>query len=82
MMWQEAVATAVVILGLFAGAFLYGRRPAFWIEFGVRIFTAVRPAVWNYLTKRMSPEDEARMHACIRRGGTWDNFRKKCRESK
>jgi hypothetical protein len=82
MTWQEVVAVIIVCAGLFAGAFLYGRRPAFWIEFGARIFAVIRAPLWNYLTKRMSPEDEKRMHECIRRGGVWDNFRKKCRETK
>lgn len=82
MTWQEVVAVIVVCAGLFAGAFLYARRPAFWIEFGIRIFAAVRAPLWNYLSRRNTPEVEARMRDCIRRGGVWDNFRKKCRETK
>ena len=58
MSWQEAVATVIVCLGLFAGAFLFARRPAFWIEFGIRIFSRVSPHVWRYLSKRMTKEEE------------------------
>jgi hypothetical protein len=80
--WQEGVAIALICIGLLAGAYIAGQRPSFWLEFGTRLFAAVRPLVWDFLTKRMSPEDEKRMQDCYRRGGTWDNFRKKCRENK
>jgi hypothetical protein len=78
--WQEAVATVVILLGLGAGAYMVAQRPAFWIEFGSRVIRRLWPLMFAYMTKRMSPEDEARMRQCIRRGGEWDNFRKKCRD--
>ena len=37
---------------------------------------AIKPVV----TKRNSPEIEARMRECVRRGGEWDNFKKRCRD--
>lgn len=40
------------------------------------VWKAVAPAV----AKRNSPEIEARMRDCVRRGGEWDNFRKRCRD--
>jgi hypothetical protein len=79
MTWQEAVATVIILLGLGAGAYMVAQRPAFWIEFGSRSLTALWPYVLKYVTKRMSPEYEQRMQECLRRGGEWDNFRKKCR---
>lgn len=82
MSWQEAVAVFVILLGLGAGAFLVAQRPAFWIEFGRRLAASLWPLVWSYVSKRNSPEIEKRMNDCIRRGGRWDNFRKKCMESK
>ena len=73
MTWQEAVATIVVRLGLFAGAFLFARRPAFWIEFGARLFGRLWPSVWAYISKRMPPEEEAEWRAAQRagRGDEW-----------
>ena len=86
MTWQEAVATLVILCGLAAGAFLVAQRPAFWVEFAVRVVRQLWPWVLKnvipYFTKRMSPELEAEMHKCIRRGGEWDNFRKKCRDKR
>jgi hypothetical protein len=79
MTWQEAVATIIILLGLGAGAYMVAQRPAFWIEFGSRSLAVLWPHVLKYVTKRMSPEDEQRMQECHRRGGEWDNFRKKCR---
>ena len=56
MNWPEAIAYTLVGIGLVAGAFLFARRPSFWIEFGVRIFEALLPAI----LKRKSAEDEAK----------------------
>lgn len=78
MTWQEAVATLVILAGLGAGAFLVAQRPAFWIEFGFRILKAITPSIWGYLSKRMSPEEEARWHDCQRRGGRWNHRTRRC----
>lgn len=80
MTWQEAIATVVVLLGLGAGAFLFAQRPSFWVEFGVRLGQRFWPSIRTYVLKRNTPAVEAAMHDCIRRGGEWDNFRKKCRD--
>lgn len=79
MTWQEAVATVVVLAGLGAGAFLVAQRPTFWIEFGARLLAAFAPRIWAYVSKRNTPEVEQQMRDCVRRGGEWDNFRKRCR---
>ena len=68
MSWQEGVAVAVVLLGLGAGAFLVAQRPSFWIEFGSRVAKALLPLAWRYVSKRMSPEEEAAWRAAERRG--------------
>lgn len=75
MTWQEGVAVLVIVAGLGAGAFLVAQRPSFWIEFGARLIKATLPA----LLKRMPPEKEAEWRDCVRRGGEWDHFRKRCK---
>jgi len=66
--WQEGVAVVVVLLGLGAGAFLVAQRPSFWLEFGVRLGQALLPRAVKYLTRRMSPEEEAAWREAERRG--------------
>jgi len=78
----EVIGYVIVGLGLIAGAFLFARRPEFWIEFGYRLFQRLWPFVWAFVSKRMSPEDEKAMRDCARRGGEWDNFAKKCRNKR
>ena len=81
MNWLEVASVALVCLGLIAGAFLFARRPEFWIEFGYRLFMRVWPLVLPALTRvfrRMDPETERRWRECERRGGKWDHMRKRC----
>lgn len=59
MSWQEAVAVAVILLGLGAGAFLVAQRPAFWLELGGRLLKALLPVVIAFVTRRMDPAEEA-----------------------
>lgn len=81
MTWQEAIATVFICLGLAAGAFVFARRPSFWIEFGWRLFARVRPVIWAYLSKRMTPEEEEDYRRAYRagRGDEWlrDRTRRK-----
>jgi len=86
MQWQEVVAIGVVLLGLGAGAFLVAQRPAFWVDLVARVLKALWPLILKtipiigkWLTKRNTPEIEIEMRECVRRGGEWDNFNKKCR---
>jgi len=72
--WQETISVIIVLAGLGAGAFLVAQRPAFWIEFGVRIFKAILPT----LLKRMPPDEEEAWRKCQLRGGKWDHRKKKC----
>ena len=81
MNWLEIAAIALVCLGLVAGAFLFARRPEFWIEFGIRLFQRVWPFALGYFMKlgrRHDPETERRMQECVRRGGRWNNVKKRC----
>jgi len=39
---------------------------------------AVKAAV-PAVTKRMKPDQEKAFRDCVRRGGEWDSFRKKCK---
>lgn len=75
MTWQEGVAVLVIVAGLGAGAFLVAQRPSFWIEFGARLIKVALPV----LLKRMTPEKEKEWRDCVRRGGEWDHFRKRCK---
>lgn len=78
MSWQEVIATLVVLAGLGAGAFLVAQRPAFWIEFGTRLARQFLPLAVAYIIKRNPPKVEEAMQECLRRGGRWDNFKKRC----
>ncbi len=76
MSWQEGVAVTVVLLGLWAGAFLVAQRPSFWIEFGSQLAKALLPLAWRYVSKRMPPEEEAAWREAERRG-QGEEWRKK-----
>jgi hypothetical protein len=68
MNWQEGLAVTVVVLCLGAGAGLVAQRPSFWIEFGQRLGKALLPLAWRYVSKSMSPEEEAEWRKAERRG--------------
>ena len=68
MSWQEGVAVVVVLIGLGAGVFLVAQPPSFWIEFGSRLGKALLPLAWRYVSKWMSPEEEAAWRQAERRG--------------
>ena len=75
MTWLEIVAIAVLLLGIGAGGYLVAQRPAFWWGLGVIAFKAA----WPFLSKRMTPEQEKAFQDCVRRGGEWDQMRKRCK---
>ena len=81
MSWQEGVAITVVLLGLGAGAFLVVQRPSFWFEFGERLGKALLPLAWRYVSKRMSPEEEAAWRQAERRGQGEEWLKKRWRQS-
>lgn len=77
---------AALVVGLFvtlllavaAGGFLAARNPTFWAVLGGAVFTQIMPLLKEYFSRRNTPEVEAEMAACVRRGGKWNNFKKRC----
>lgn len=80
MNWLEIAAIAVILVGVGAAGFLVAQRPSFWYGLAAHVAKDLWPIIFKYISKRNPPEIEAKMHDCIRRGGTWDNFRKRCRD--
>lgn len=79
MNWLEIAAIAVLILGIGAGGFLVAQRPTFWIGLGSALIRAVLPHVIKYVSARMTPEQEKAYQDCLKRGGEWDHFKKRCK---
>jgi hypothetical protein len=75
MTWLEIAAIAALLVGVGAGGYLVARRPTFWVGLGVAVFKSLLP----HLAKRMTAEEEKAFQDCVRRGGEWDPFRKRCR---
>jgi hypothetical protein len=75
MTWLEIAAIAALLVGVGAGGYLVARRPTFWVGLGVAVFKSLLP----HLAKRMTAEEEKAYQDCVRRGGEWDPFRKRCR---
>ena len=73
------IAGLALLACLGVAAYFVARSPAFWIELVKKLFDMALPSIVDYVKKR-NPEDiEAKMRECVRRGGEWDNFNKKCR---
>jgi hypothetical protein len=64
-------------IGLGLGAYRAIQSPAFVGEAASILFKAFFPILKEFVGRRNSPEIEKRMHEVIRRGGKWDNFRKR-----
>jgi hypothetical protein len=75
MTWLEIAAIAALLVGVGAGGYLVAQRPAFWVGLGAAVFKSLLP----HLAKRMTAEQEKAYQDCVRRGGEWDPFRKRCR---
>jgi hypothetical protein len=75
MTWLEIAAIVALLVGVGAGGYLVARRPTFWVGLGVVVFNSLLP----HLAKRMTAEEEKAFQDCVRRGGEWDPFRKRCR---
>jgi hypothetical protein len=80
MTWFEIAAIVVLLLGIGAGGFLVVQRPAFWVGIAQVVIVKLFPYIAAYMAKRMTPEQEAAYQECVRRGGEWDSFRKRCRD--
>tara|TARA_R110000868_G_scaffold5086_1_gene31460 strand:+ start:6636 stop:6881 length:246 start_codon:yes stop_codon:yes gene_type:complete len=79
MNWLEIAAIVVLLMGIGAGGYLVAQRPAFWAGLGAVLIKAVWPHILKYVSARMTPEQEKEFSDCVKRGGEWDSFRKKCR---
>lgn len=75
MTWLEIAAIVALLVGVGAGGYLVAQRPAFWVGLGAAVFKSLLP----HLAKRMTAEEEKAYQDCVRRGGEWDPFRKRCR---
>lgn len=74
------VALAVLLMASLAvGAFMAARSPTFWVGMGKALAAVLIPKITIYVTKRNAADIEEKMHECARRGGEWDNFKKRCR---
>jgi hypothetical protein len=68
-----------VLLGVGSAAFLVMRSPAFWGDVGKELFSKAWPMIWAVLSKRMSPEEEAkwRKEQLSGRGDEWNKRRRR-----
>ena len=60
---------------VFVGVMIVAQNPAFWYGLLAAMVVAALP----YFLKRNTPDNEKKMQECVRKGGTWDNFSKRCR---
>lgn len=70
---------SLIALATVVGILLAARSPATWKALGAAVFSQLLPLIAAYVLKRNTPEIEARMQECYRRGGQWDNFNKRCK---
>lgn len=80
MSWLEIAAIVVLLIGVGAGGFLVAQRPSFWLGMGSALLKAAFPHILKYVSARMTPEQEKAYQDCLKRGGEWDNVKKRCRE--
>lgn len=71
---QEAIVIIALIAGLAIGTYFVARAPEFWVGILSHVIKSMVPV----LTKRMTPEQEAAWRDCIRRGGKWNNHKRRC----
>lgn len=57
-----------VLLGVGSAAFFVMRSPGFWVDAVKQLLAALLPAIVTLVTKRMTPEEEARWRDAQRRG--------------
>lgn len=79
MSWLEIAALAVLLLGVGAGGYLVAQRPTFWVGLGSVLLQKAWPYISAYVSRRMTPEEEAAFRQCMRQGGEWDPWRKRCK---
>lgn len=69
----------IALLTLVGSGIYFASKPAFWIGMGEKLLAALLPDILAYVKKRNTADVEAEMAKCVRMGGEWDNFNKKCR---
>lgn len=74
--WLAGVA---ILVALCVGVYFAARTPAFWVALVTKFVANMLPDIREYFAKRNTPEVESEMAKCVRMGGQWDNFNKKCR---
>lgn len=65
-------------IGLGLGAYRAAQSPKVMAEAAALMVRSVMPLLSELVLKRNTPEVEQRMRECYRRGGRWDNFKKRC----
>ena len=80
MSWLEIAAIVVLFMGIAAGGFLVSRRPTFWAGLGIVLFTKSLPYLKAYFGGQMTEEQKLAFRDCVRRGGEWDSFNKRCKD--
>ena len=78
-MWWVWVAGIGLLACLGVAVYFVARSPSFWIGLVKKIFDLAIPDILAHLKTRNTAAVEEEMHRCIRLGGEWDNFNKKCR---
>lgn len=73
------IAGIALLAAICVGGYFAARNPAFWVALVTRFVAKMLPDIREYFAKRNPKEVEARMARCVRMGGEWDNFNKKCR---
>ena len=79
MIWWWLIGAALFGVAALAVWFAF-HSPSFVAGLSALAAAAAANAIVTKVKTRNSPEVEARMHDCLRRGGQWDNFRKRCRD--
>ena len=69
----------IALLVLVGSGVYFASKPGFWIGMGKKLFAMLLPDILAYIRKRNNSTIEADMARCVRMGGEWDNFNKKCR---
>ena len=82
---MDWIGVAIVIgLILLTGGLIWKavNSPTFWMRLVADLGKLAAPIVWEYVSRQEDPETQKKRIAVERRGGVWDNFRKREREKK
>lgn len=73
--WLTTLIVLTIVTALGLGAYSIARSPKFYAQLIVELLPLI-----GGVFKRMSPEQESKLHASVRRAQEWDNFRKRPRQ--